>query len=210
MKNSTLLLCLSFFLLPFLRVDAQEPGKKLTHWLSADEKSHWNEIGVNFLETDPPSSPMRNVAEFDRMQGALVAYPFGIPLTLVKEMATDVTVTTIVANTNQQNTVTQQYTSAGVNLAHCNFLIAPSDSYWTRDYGPWFESDSLNHIGIIDFPYNRPRPNDDNIPVKLAAMLGVPWYGMNVISTGGNYMTDGLGISSSTDLGMDRKSYSNA
>lgn len=31
-------------------------------------------------------------------------------------------------------------------------------------------------------------------------MLGIPWYGMNVIHTGGNYMTDGLNISASTDL----------
>jgi len=181
-------------------VRAQEPRKKLTHWLTADEKIHWSDVGKNFVETNPPIAPVRNVAEFDKMQGVLIAYPFGIPMTLIKEMAKDVTVTTIVANVNEQNTVTQQYQSAGVNLSHCNFLIAPSDSYWTRDYGPWFESDSLNHIGIVDFVYNRPRPNDDNIPINLAAMLGVPLYGMKVVHTGGNYMTDGLGYSSSTNL----------
>jgi len=115
-------------------------------------------------------------------------------------MAEDVMVTTIVLNSSQQATVTSQYQAAGVNMAHCNFLLAPSDSYWTRDYGPWFESDSSHHIGIVDFPYNRPRPNDDEIPKKVADMLGIPWFGMNVIHTGGNYMTDGLGISSSTTL----------
>jgi len=52
----------------------------------------------------------------------------------------------------------------------------------------------------VDFPYNRPRPNDDEIPKKVAQMLGIPWFGMNVIHTGGNYMTDGMGISSSTTL----------
>jgi agmatine/peptidylarginine deiminase len=143
---------------------------------------------------------VRNVAEFERMQGALVRYPFGIPISLVKEMAEDVTVTTIVASASQKNTVISQYVSNGVDTSHCNFLLAPSDSYWTRDYGPWFESDSAGQIGIMDFPYNRPRPNDDEIPKKMAEMLGIPWYGMNVISTGGNYMTDGFGISSSTDL----------
>ena len=86
---------------------------------------------------------------------------FGIPMALSRIWPQDVMVTTIVLNSAQQGTVTSQYQAAGVNMAHCNFLLAPSDSYWTRDYGPWFESDSSNHIGIIDFPYNRPRPHDD-------------------------------------------------
>ena len=31
-------------------------------------------------------------------------------------------------------------------------------------------------------------------------MLGIPWFGMNLISTGGNYMTEGHGDASSTEL----------
>ncbi|MCX6249361.1 MAG: agmatine deiminase family protein [Bacteroidetes bacterium] len=194
---------LIFLIFPFYGISqagTDNIPQKLTHWLSPGEARLKHLIGMNFVETDPPVAPVRNVAEFDRMQGALVRYPFGIPLTLVKEMANDLMVTTIVANSSQQNTVISQYTNAGVNLSNCNFLLAPSDSYWTRDYGPWFESDSANNIGIVDFPYNRPRPNDDEIPKKVADMLGIPWFGMNVIHTGGNYMTDGMGISSSTTL----------
>jgi agmatine deiminase len=195
---SLLAVCLT---LPMLRLSAQDDApRKLTHWLTPEERLRLNEIGKSFVETDPPPAPARNVAEFDRMQGALVRYPFGIPVSIVKELAEDVMVTTIVANTSQQTTVTNIYISNGVNMTNCNFLIAPTDSYWTRDYGPWFESDSANQIGIVDFPYNRPRPNDDEIPKVVAQMLGIPWFGMNVIHTGGNYMTDGLGISSSTTL----------
>ncbi len=193
----------AIFLLPILTL-AQGNGTtepwKLGHWLSPEEMLRKGEVGKNFVETTPPDGPIRNVAEFDRMQGALVRYPFGIPIALIKEMAENIMVTTIVLNSSQQNTVTQQYQNAGVNLANCNFLLAPTDSYWTRDYGPWFESDSLNNIGIIDFPYNRPRPNDDEIPKRVAEMLNIPWFGMNVIHTGGNYMTEGMGMSSSTDL----------
>jgi agmatine deiminase len=199
--KKALLIFLAAFLVPafLIRLQAQDP-EKLTHWLTPGEKLRLNEIGKNFQETDPPVAPVRNVAEFDRMQGALVRYPFGIPIDVIKEMANDVMVTTIVASTSQQTTVTQLYQQNGVNLSHCNFLIAPSNSYWTRDYGPWFISDSSNNIGIIDFPYNRPRPYDDEIPKLVANMLGIPWYGMNVIHTGGNYMTDGMNISASTDL----------
>lgn len=172
----------------------------LQHEMTPDEFLRRGEIGRGFVETNPPFGPIRNVAEFDRMQGALVRYPFGIPISLIKEMAIDVTVTTIVASTSQKNTVIGQYVANGVDTSHCNFLITPSDSYWTRDYGPWFESDSADQIGIVDFPYNRPRPDDDEIPKKVAEMLGIPWFGMNVVSAGGNYMTDGFGISASTNL----------
>ncbi len=175
------------------------------HWLSAEEMLHKNEVGLNFVKTPPPVGPVRNVAEFDKMQGVLIAAnpSFGIPFALIKDMADDVMVTTIVLNSSQQATVTNQYLAAGVNMNHCNFLLAPSDSYWTRDYGPWFESDSSNHIGIVDFPYNRPRPHDDSIPKQVAEMLGIPWYGMNIIHTGGNYMSDGMGIATSTTLVWD-------
>ncbi len=195
---------LSLFILLSAATCAQEQpagdNPPLRHEWTPEEWSRRHLIGRGFVETDPPAGPVRNVAEFDRMQGALVRYPFGIPLSLIKEMAKDVTVTTIVANATQQNTVLNQYISNGVDTSHCNFLIAPTDSYWTRDYGPWFESDSARQIGIVDFPYNRPRPNDDEIPKKFAEMLGIPWFGMNVISTGGDYMTDGFGNSASTDL----------
>jgi len=184
-----------------LAQDDVRPGKPaLRHEMTPDELLRKHEIGRNFIETAPPVAPVRNVAEFDRMQGALVRYPFGIPVSLIREMATGVTVTTIVASVSQKNTVLSQYIANEVDTSHCDFLIAPTDSYWTRDYGPWFESDSADQIGIVDFPYNRPRPNDDEIPKKIAEMLGLPWFGMNVISTGGDYMTDGFGISASTQL----------
>ena len=202
MKKTFILLLLVTLVASVLKAQEPNPGRipALRHEMSPEEMLRKSEIGKNFVETAPPAGPLRNAAEYDRMQGALVRYPFGIPLSLIREMATDVMVTTIVANASQKNTVIGQYVSAGVDTTHCNFLIAPSDSYWTRDYGPWFESDSTSQIGIIDFPYNRPRPLDDEIPKLLAAMLGIPWYGMNVTTTGGNYMTDGFGVSASTDL----------
>lgn len=200
----TFALCL-IFLLSATYLVAQESNTPplLRHEMSPEELLRIHEIGKNFVETDPPVGPVRNIAEYDRMQGTLIRYPFGIPMTLIKEMAEEVIVTTIVASQSQKTTVINQYVANGVDTSHCNYLIAPTDSYWTRDYGPWFESDSANHVGIIDFPYNRPRPEDDEIPKLLAAMLGVPWYGMNISHTGGNYMTDGYGVGASTDLVWD-------
>ncbi len=164
-----------------------------------------------FSSTAPPVGTVRAIAEWEPAQAVLVSYPgnFGIPYSLIAEMSQDCKVITLVESTSQQTTVTNNYTSNGVNLANCQFKITPLDSYWTRDYGPWFIMTNNNTVAIIDFPYNRPtRVNDDNVPVFLAgaANLNMPWYGMNVMHTGGNYMCDGMGVAAMTDLVTDENS----
>ena len=54
--------------------------------------------------------------------------------------------------------------------------------------------------GVVDFTYNRPRPNDDLIPVKYANNQSLPLATMSLETAGGNYMTDGQGIAISTSL----------
>jgi agmatine deiminase len=143
---------------------------------------------------------IRQPAEFEPMQGALIRYPFGISYDIIKEMAEDVNVVTIVASVSEKNTVQSQYQSHGVDISHCSYLIAPTDSYWTRDYGPWFIINENAQQGVVDFTYNRPRPDDDIIPGAYATNQSLPLTTMSLVTAGGNYMTDGQGISISTDL----------
>lgn len=194
-----IVLALNFSIISFSQDDSVPIWKKL-RYLSEEEYNRRHEAGRDFYPTDPPEGPIYNIAEFAPMEGVLVRYPFGIPEELIAEMSEDVMVTTIVANSSQQNTVTSLYQQNGVNLDNCNFLIAASDSYWTRDYGPWYIIDGNYEIGIVNFPYNRPRPNDNDIPIRMSEFLDVNLFGMDVDHTGGNYMTDGYGGSSSTDL----------
>ncbi len=175
---------------------------ELTHEMTPEE-AKIKDFNKDFYETEPPTGPIRNIAEFDKMEGVLVRYPFGIPISLIADMSNNVKVTTIVANQSQQNTVLDLYENNGVNIDNCNFLIAPTDSYWTRDYGPWYIAEDDYNIAIVNFPYNRPRPNDNDIPIEMADFLGINLYGMNVTHTGGNYMTDGMGISASSTLVWD-------
>jgi agmatine deiminase len=199
MKKLTTLLSLTFLLF-FSVLRSQDLSPRLTHEMSPEEELRKGEIGRDFTPTEPPAAPVRIVAEFEEMQSVLIRYPFGIPMTLIVEMSNDCKVKTIVASTSQQAQVLSQYQAAGVNTANCEWLIAPSDSYWTRDYGPWFVVDSSNEVGIMDFVYNRPRPNDDNVPVVLAQQMGIPLYGMELTTAGGNWMDDGIAVGSSTEL----------
>ncbi|RLD58013.1 MAG: hypothetical protein DRJ05_08765 [Bacteroidetes bacterium] len=177
---------------------------RLTHHMSAEEKARFHTVGKDYVATNPPPGEVRNIAEFDKMEGVLVRYPFGISYEVIAAMSEETVVTTIVENQAEQDFVTAQYQSHSVNMDNANFLIAPSDSYWTRDYGPWYVAYGDAEIGIIDFIYNRPDREDDNaVPPAVANFLGIEWFGMDLISAGGNYMTDGLGNSSSSELVWD-------
>ncbi len=176
------------------------PTYPLYHHMSDEEAKFKHLIGRDFFVTAPPEGPVRNVAEFERMQAVLIRYPFGISYSVIAEMAEDLTVLTVVEDQSEENYVTSQYSSNGVNLSNCEFLHAPTNSIWSRDYGPWFIFDGNDDPGIVNFPYNRPRPLDDEIPIQVATYLGINLFGMDITGAGGNYMTDGMGISSSSDL----------
>ncbi len=193
---------LIFLLIPlsFLTVYPQIPER--THILNDYERSLMQRYVYDFSETPPPDGEVRGIAEWEDMQAVIIAYTgtFGIPVSLIAEMSEDTEVLTIVANTNDQNTVQNIYANNGVNTANCSYLIREPDTYWTRDYSAWFIGIDDSEIAVVDFPYNRPRPNDDGVPAALAEEMGLARYGMNVIHTGGNYMCDGYGIAASTDL----------
>ena len=188
------------FIISTLPAQDDLPVWKKLRYLSEEEMYQPITTGRDFIETDPPGGNIRNVAEFDPMQGVLVRYPFGIPVEVMRELSEDVEVITIVNNETEENQVISIYENNGVRLENCRFLYAPTNSWWVRDYGPWFVFDGTNQPGIVDFPYNRPRPKDNDIPSAVAQYLDIDLYGMNLSHTGGNYMTDGLGNASSTDL----------
>jgi agmatine deiminase len=191
---------IAFFLIFSLYAQNDLPLWKKLRYLSEEEMYMEVRSGRNFIETDPPEGKIRNVAEFDPMQAVLVRYPFGVPLTFLKEIAKEDPLIIICEDNAEENEVRESFDNYGVNLDNCSFIYAPTNSWWVRDYGPWFVFDGSGKPGIVDFPYNRPRPRDNDIPAKVAEHLGIDLYGMNILHTGGNYMTDGLGKSSSTDL----------
>jgi len=187
-------------LLIYTSVFSQE--KQLTHIMAPWEKELMLNDFRSFSETDPPEGEVRNIAEWEPMEAVIVAYTgqFGVPLSLIAEMSQDCRITTIVANSSEQNTVNNIYTNNGVNTANCDYVYQNPDTYWTRDYSPWFIAVDDAEVAIVNFPYNRPRPHDDDVPILMANALNVDLYGMNVTHTGGNYMCDGYGAAASTDL----------
>lgn len=172
---------------------------------TAEDVLRWHELYERMHRGTPPTAPVVNVAEFERAQGVLIAYPqyygFGIPYTLIAQMAEIVPVTIAINSSNQQNQIRNTLQQNGVNVNNVNFVVGAVDSYWTRDFGPWFVIDGNDQFGVADFTYNRPsRPNDDAHMSVMAQFLNINHYDFPLVHTGGNYMTDGYGMSASDEL----------
>ncbi len=175
------------------------PEYFLKRYLSVEEMNT-PVIHERIEESMPPTGPLRMVAEFDPLQAVLIRYPLGLPYSFIATLSQEIEVITLVSSNTQANQVLNLYNQNGVNTDNCSFMVASTNSYWTRDYGPWFVFDGNNEPGIVDFPYNRPRPGDNAVPGHTATYLGIDYYYMNVEHTGGNLMVDGLGTGASTDL----------
>lgn len=195
-----LLSLVAFALVLSIKVNAQEqktPDWKRWHYLS-EEEMHSPVRNENFVETDPPTGTPRFVAEFEPMQGVMIRYPLGIPTNLVAQLSNNCHVYCVVSSSSQSS-AQSDFQNAGVNMSNVSFVNAPSDSYWIRDYGPWYIFEDRNPA-IVDNRYNRNRPNDDNMSQVFATYWNIPMYGMNLTHTGGNMMEDGRGHGVSDEL----------
>ena len=155
-----------------------------------------------------PASPVSAIAEFQPMGGVMIAYPLGIPVELVRELSQITQVKVIVNNRSDSVQAKNYFNNNQVNMDNVRFWKITHDSYWVRDYGPWFVVDGHDSVRVIDFVYNRPqRPNDDAALEYVVEFMGVGRYEMPMVHTGGNYMVDGYGTAASTMLVLQENPY---
>jgi len=168
-------------------------------------------------------SQRRMVAEWEPAYGTLIRWPLGIPGNLVAELASDDSLYVLVRNLGQQTQAISTFQSYGVNLDHCRFIIAPTYSHWTRDWGPHYVFDEAGLACIADpifdgypwvpgcntsddalvFDGGRGYEEDDAVNAILAAEFGLPLISLPIYLTGGNVMTDGSGYAVSTRQMLD-------
>ena len=78
-------------------------SKELPHGFTEEELKNKSIIQTMGRYTDPPSTPIRNIAEFERMEGVLIRYPFGISNSVISEMSEDVTIYCLVSSSSQNS-----------------------------------------------------------------------------------------------------------
>ena len=149
--------------------------------------------------TPPPTGPVRAAAEWEEVEYLVVTWQSGFQGILRQIVAAAVNECKVIITTQNETSVSNYLTAGGVDLTNVSFLDVPWDSIWIRDYaGNTIYSDDVGELALTDWIYNRPRPNDNVMPLDHAAEAGIPIYvtdtGTNdLVNTGGNYMSDGLG-----------------
>ncbi len=150
--------------------------------------------------TAPPTAPVRMCAEWERVNAVLVRYPLGLPWDMLQDVAQQLEIKCLVSSSDLSS-AQSDFSSHGIT--NVSYVITNTDSYWTRDYGPWGVFDGNGDYGISDHVYNRAdgagRINDDQSNWDLAPALGVQLWKTELRHTGGNFMTDGHGIGFSSD-----------
>ncbi len=153
-----------------------------------------------------PELPVRTAAEWEEVEYLVLGCPSGlsnIQLQIVQAAIQECKVLIATPNvTSVQNTLI----SNGVDMTNVEFINTPLNSYWIRDYaGNTVYTEDVGERALVDWIYNRPRPLDNVLPAAHANYLDIPIYITDsgtddLVNTGGNFMSDGLGNAFASNL----------
>jgi agmatine/peptidylarginine deiminase len=153
----------------------------------------------------PPPAEVRNMAEWEEVQALVIAWAG--QATILKEIVRNsVKECKVFIVATDTATVINQLSSAGISLDSVRFVAAPFNTIWICDYGPsCVYKNDVDSLWIVDWTYNRPRPQDDKVPGAIADYLGFPIYEAtsapyNWVHTGGNHLQTGTGTLFSSKL----------
>ncbi len=189
--------CTAFAILVFsVQAFATSPFQKnLPRELAPFEK----EVRISALR--PPSAapvgPVHSLGEWEEADSVMTLWTNA---SYVKALNQNGKVTLIADDSSAQAEWVSWLQNNQIPQQNISFLIAPTDSIWVRDFGPWWILDGKNQFGIVDTTYNRPRPNDDKLPEYVARKLNVPIFSPELVHTGGNYYSDGYQSAFSSTL----------
>lgn len=165
--------------------------------------------------TPPPTGPVRAAAEWEEVEYLLITWQPSFPNILRQIVAAAVEECKVIITTQNQTSVSNYLQSNGVDLTNVIFMDEPWNSIWIRDYaGNTIYSDDVGERALTDWIYNRPRPLDDIMPSAHATLTGVPIYitdtaPNDLVNTGGNYMSDGLGNAFASELVLNENEAGN-
>lgn len=156
----------------------------------------------------------RMPAEFEPVSMIKMCYPNNMPLSAYKTIAEDNKVLILTNRSNKGSSRISEartaFINAGVKMDNVTFIDMDIDydyTYWVRDFSPFYVFNDLD-LSIVDFTYNRDRPEQNSVPSKLATYFDMSYSKMNLVHTGGNLMQDGRFTAFSDDLVVQENSYS--
>ena len=186
-------------------------GQNLPNHMTDKEKSQMKSYLQNITSkgnTTPPQGDLRTPGEWEEIDYLTITWRSykEILSQIVKHAQKEATV---IIHCSDSNTVKTELNNYGVTPTNVKYIQAPSNSIWIRDYGAQtVYKNAVDSLILVDWIYNRPRPDDDAIPEHTASALNIPLYQTTkapyeLITPGGNFMTDGFGTAFSSNLILD-------
>ncbi len=157
----------------------------------------------------------RAAAEWEEVEYLVIRWTSSFQNILRQIVQVGITECKVIIVTQNQSSVASYLTSFGIDLSRITFLNVGSNSIWIRDYGGnTIYSNDIGQRALVDWIYNRPRPLDNVIPTHHANYIGDPIYVTNsgtddLVNTGGNYMSDGLGNAFASELILEENESGN-
>ena len=158
---------------------------------------------------EPPPGRVRTMAEWEEIQALILTWTnsySAIQREIVRHAVNECKVLILTSNPSQ---VSNLLTQANIPLDSVEFINAPYNTIWVRDFGPWaIYYNDVDSLWLADWVYNRPRPQDDAVPSVIADYMGLPIYtatsGENYwVHTGGNNLPDGMNTTFSSMLVLE-------
>lgn len=165
--------------------------------------------------TPAPELPVRTAAQWEEVEYVVIRWTPEFQNIQRQIVEAAISECKVLIATQNQASVANYLTSNGVDLTNVEFLNAPSNSIWIRDYaGNTVYTNDVGERALVDWIYNRPRPQDNLLPVYHANYLDIPLYVTDtapndLVNTGGNFMSDGMGNAFASKLILDENDAGN-
>ena len=163
--------------------------------------------------TDPPDFDVRPMAEWEEIQSLIITWAGfnSINKNIARYAKEECEVIILSDNPSQTESYLMGNNGGGPlnNMNNITILDSDYDSIWGRDYGGHTcYRDDVEEPILVDWIYNRVRPDDDVTPALIANYKGIDLYETtqspyNLMATGGNFMNDGMGTGFSSELILD-------
>ncbi len=163
--------------------------------------------------TDPPDFDVRPMAEWEEIQSLIITWAGfnSINKNIARYAKEECEVIILTDNPSSTQNYLMGNSGGGPlnNMDNITLIDSNYDSIWGRDYGgnTCYKNDVEEPI-LVDWIYNRVRPNDDVTPALIANYKGIDLYETteppyDMMATGGNFMSDGVHTAFSSELILD-------
>ncbi len=204
------------FLLPTISLFAQQ-SQSWPNAITPEERNHIERVGfaqhaTRGIETPPPGEALRTSAEWEEVEVLTISWTSYacIQKQIVAAAKEECLVIIFADNPSEvESYLTGTACGGALTLDNVQIVDTVYDTIWIRDYGANTVYGNWNDDRVlVDWIYNRPRPDDDAIPDVLAETMGLDLYSTtaepdNIMNTGGNWMSDGFGTAFASELVLD-------